>query len=463
MEPDFEHDVSSCLVDAPARAAYEAELGACAAGLEAVRAAHADGSLPLLRLPAASDDLAALAPHVARFRGDFDHVVVLGTGGSSLGGQTLCALADRGFGPVPGAPGAPIEQAAPKLHFMDNVDPDTFSALFGALDLARTGFIVISKSGGTAETLTQFLVCFDAVRSVLGCALGGGGTGNAGAHFLAITEPGDPGDNVLRRLASSHGIAILDHDPGVGGRFSALSLVGLLPAMIAGLDARAVRAGAAGVLDPLLAGAGASDTPSAVGAAISVALNRTKAISQTVLMPYLDRLGDFGLWYRQLWAESLGKGGQGTTPIRAVGTVDQHSQLQLYLDGPADKMFTLIMLDVAGSGAIVPSDLADDPALAYLSGRRMGDLMDAEQRATAETLIRRGRPTRIIRLATLDERVMGALMMHFMLETILAAHLLGVDAFDQPAVEDGKILTREYLAAGAASTASAENGEGVGS
>ncbi|MEE2971138.1 MAG: glucose-6-phosphate isomerase, partial [Pseudomonadota bacterium] len=312
---------------------------------------------------------------------------------------------------------------------------DTFSALFAALDLARTGFIVISKSGGTAETLTQFLACFDAVRGVV--------SGDAGAHFLAITEPND---NVLRRLAAAHDIATLDHDPGVGGRFSALSVVGLLPAMIAGLDAHAVRHGAAELLVPILAGAAAEDTPSAIGAAVSVALTRAKGVSQTVLMPYVDRLADFGLWYRQLWAESLGKGGQGTTPIRAIGTVDQHSQLQLYLDGPADKMFTMIMLDVAGSGAIVPPELTSDPALSYLSGRRMGDLMDAEQRATAETLIRNGRPTRIIRLATLDERVMGALMMHFMLETMLAAHLLGVDAFDQPAVEEGKILTRDYLA-----------------
>ncbi len=164
-------------------------------------------------------------------------------------------------------------------------------------------------------------------------------------------------------------------------------------------------------------------------------------------MPYVDRLADFGLWYRQLWAESLGKNGTGTTPIRAVGTVDQHSQLQLYLAGPADKMFTVVMLDCAGTGATVDAGLAADEALGYLRGRTMGDLMDAEQRATAETLARNGRPTRLIRLASLDEAVMGGLMMHFMLETIISAHLLGVDPFDQPAVEEGKVLTRRYLAA----------------
>jgi glucose-6-phosphate isomerase len=166
-------------------------------------------------------------------------------------------------------------------------------------------------------------------------------------------------------------------------------------------------------------------------------------------MPYVDRLACFGLWFRQLWAESLGKRGQGTTPVNALGTVDQHSQLQLYLDGPRDKMFSVVLLDCAGTGPRVDPALADDRALGYLTGRSVGDLMDAEGRATVETLIRNGRPTRVFRLTALDERVMGALMMHFMLETVIAAHLLGVDPFDQPAVEEGKVLTRQYLAGAA--------------
>ncbi len=406
---------------------YDDALAGTAGALEGLRAAHGDGSLPLLRLPAAREDLAALGPVADRLRADSDHVVILGTGGSSLGGQTLNALADRGFGPPKGAP---------RLHFMDNVDPDTFECLTASLDPRRTGFLVISKSGGTAETLTQFLIGLDWISGAVG-------KGNAGRHFVAVTEPAD---NVLRRLAAAHCIETLEHDPGIGGRYSALSLVGLLPAMVAGLDAAAVRAGAAEVLDPVLAGAAPGDVAPAVGAALSVALNRHRGVTQTVLMPYIDRLAFFGLWFRQLWAESLGKDGEGTTPIRAVGTVDQHSQLQLYLAGPDDKMYTIVLLDCAGLGAAVSPALAADPALSYLSGRAIGDLMDAEQRATAETLIRNGRPTRVLKLAALDERAMGALMMHFMLETIIAAHLLGVDPFDQPAVEEGKILTREYLA-----------------
>jgi glucose-6-phosphate isomerase len=209
-----------------------------------------------------------------------------------------------------------------------------------------------------------------------------------------------------------------------------------------------VREGAASVLDPVLQASDAHDLPPAVGAALSVGLARERGIGTTVLMPYCDRLGYFGFWYRQLWAESLGKGGNGTTPVRAMGTVDQHSQLQLYLGGPADKMFTVLILDTVGKGKpIAPASLGGDKSLAYLENQSLGDLLLAEAEATAVTLVKNGRPTRIMRIATLDERVMGALMMHYMLETMFAAHLLGVDAFDQPAVEEGKILTRQYLAA----------------
>ncbi len=426
----YVHLSSTCFAEAIGtggldRVLYERMLDRTRPVLENLRKAHDDGSLALLGLPGARADIEALGPVADDFRARFDDVVVLGTGGSSLGGKTLCALADAGFGPAAGAP---------RLHFMDNIDPHTFDALLAALDMARTGFLVISKSGSTAETLTQFLVCYAAADKA---------AAGAGERFTAISEPGD---NVLRRLAGRFGIDVLDHDPGVGGRYSALSLVGLLPAMIAGLDAARVREGAASVLDVLLKAHAPDQVEPAIGAAIAVGLARENRIGTTVLMPYVDRLADFGLWFRQLWAESLGKKGNGTTPIRALGTVDQHSQLQLYLDGPRDKMFTVIMLGTKRAGAGIDPELADDDALAYLRGKTMGDLMEAEQSATAKTLVERGRPTRIFRLKTLDERTIGGLMMHFMLETIIAAHLLGVDPFDQPAVEQGKVLAREYLA-----------------
>lgn len=392
-----------------------------------LRAWAADGSLPLLRLPAARDDLRAATELAERYAQSFAEVVLLGTGGSSLGGQTLAALADRGFGP---------RRGRPQLRFLDNVDPDTFDQLLERADPKRTGFLVVSKSGGTAETLCQFLICLEHWRERLGVKA-------LPSHFAVITEPKS---NPLRRIAERFGLPVLDHDPLVGGRFSVLSLVGLLPAMIAGLDVRAVREGAAQALDTALGDGADENCAPAVGAAISVALAKTHGIRTTVLMPYVDRLGYLGFWYRQLWAESLGKNGEGTTPIRALGTVDQHSQLQLYLDGPPDKMFTLLLADVAGQGRTVSPELAAEPELSYLAGRSMGDLLVAEGRATAETLIRKGRPTRVITLPRVDEGAVGALLMHFMLETIMAAHLFGVDAFNQPAVEDGKVLAKHYLA-----------------
>jgi glucose-6-phosphate isomerase len=428
----YVHLTSSCFSDVLGthgldRGRFDVLLEKTKPVLETLRAQYTDRTLPLLRLPELTDDLAALEPVAARYRDQFDDVVILGTGGSSLGGQTLCRLANVGFGPCEGTP---------KIHICDNVDPHSSSVMLEQLVLERTGFLVISKSGSTAETMMQFLVCLKAVQGVVG-------KDKASAHFTAITEPGD---NLLRRIAIKYDMTILDHDPDIGGRYSALSLVGLLPVMIAGLDAKAIRDGAASVLKPVLKGEAPENIAPAVGAAISVGLATENNILSTVMMPYVDRLADFSLWFRQLWAESLGKQGKGTTPINALGTVDQHSQLQLYLDGPRDKMFTIIMLSCAAGGPSVDPALADDDALAYLSGKSVGDLMDAEQHATAETLIRNKRPTRIIQLDRLDETVMGALMMHFMLETIIAAHLFEVDPFDQPAVEEGKILTRKYLA-----------------
>ena len=427
----YAQDLSACFADAVGgrgvdRADFAAALAATAPALAAIRAAHRDGSLPLLRLPGTRGDLPELARVAGRYRDRFDRVVALGTGGSSLGGKTLCALADRGFGPLAGAP---------RIDFAENVDPDGLDAMFAALDLARTGWLAISKSGETAETLAQLLVVL--------AALAARGI-DAADRVTALAEPGD---NTLRRLAAAHGFPVLDCDPGIGGRYSALSATGLLPATISGLDATAFREGAAAALDPVLAGAEPRSVPPAEGAALAVSLLRRSGIAQTVLMPYADRLADFARWFRQLWAESLGKDGAGTTPIDALGTIDQHSQLQLWLDGPADKLFTLIVLDRAGTGARIGAALAADPALAYIRDRTIGDLMAAEQRATAEVLARNGRPVRVLRLSTLDERAMGALMMHFMLETMIAAHLLGVDPFDQPAVEEGKALTRSYLAA----------------
>jgi len=365
--------------------------------------------LPALMLSRSMDDLEALESHAARFRSTFDDVIILGTGGSSLGGKTICALRTS---------------TTPRMHFMDNVDPHTFETLFASIDPQKTGVLVISKSGSTAETLCQFLVCLDHWK---------GSKLAPKDHFLLISEPTA---NTLRTMGNELELPHLDHPTTVGGRFSCLTLVALLPAMIAGIDVRALRAGAASLLDSVL------NDPhhAAVKGAVFAANSHSTPLH--VIMPYVDRLADFGMWYRQLWAESLGKEGKGLTPIRAMGTVDQHSQTQLYLDGPKDKAFTVILSDTRGEGATLSTS-----HVSYLNGKTMGDLLYAEALATIETFKSKGCPVRSMVLDQVDAGALGRLFMHYMIETVLTAHLMGIDAFDQPAVELGKVLTREYLAA----------------
>ena len=410
------------------QAVFDEYLGKTVPFLASLRVSVADGDRPVFAMGTKTDDLPAITDTAGYFRDSFDDVIVLGTGGSSLGGQTLCALAPMGY---------PALYNGPRLHFVDNVDPHTFNLLIDATDWTRTGVIAISKSGSTAETVAQFAVLIQTLRQYIADA-------SVADHVAVITEPKP---SPLTTMAETLSCRLLEHDPNVGGRYSALSATGMLPAAIAGLDIAKIRAGAAEVFGAMPDGSATGFSP-AEGAAVSVALERTRRATTTVLMPYCDRLANFGLWYRQLWAESLGKSGEGTTPIRAIGAVDQHSQVQLYLDGPADKMYTLVLTDTGENGPVIPGDALEMEELGYLRDRTMGDLLAAAGRATAETLANNGRPTRILRVPVVDEASLGALMMHFMLETVIAADLIGVDPYDQPAVEEGKVLTREYLQSG---------------
>jgi len=404
--------------------------------LRSLKRAHDDNSLPLLRWPARRDDIDRSTPLAVRFASGATDICLLGAGGSSLGAQALAQLTGwRTPGTViQGTPGNP------RLHFFDNLDGLSLSLTLRTLDLKTTRFLVISKSGTTAETLMQMLVCVAAIEDA-------GLEWNLAQHFLAITQPASSSQgNVLRRLCAQWDIEILDHDARVGGRFSVLTNVGMVPASLMGLDARALRAGAQEVLAPLIDAVSAADYAPALGAALNVGLARANGHTATVMLPYADRLQSFSRWFVQLWAESLGKQGGGSLPVAAIGPADQHSQLQLFLDGPNDKLINVIMTDTAGSGPRVLGKYKTDPEIGYLAGKSVGDLVDCEQRATVATLTKCNRPVRTFQIARVDERSMGALMMHFMLETIIAGHLMGIDPFDQPAVEQGKILTRDYLA-----------------
>ncbi len=423
----YTQNIDGCFgADRLAEPHYDSMLARTAPALARLRAQYDDGSLPLLRLPEARDDLGPCQSLAAHLLKDTSNLILLGTGGSSLGAQALAQIVDK-YHPI----GGPRE-GAPRFHFLDNLDPFAMDAVLRQLDLRTTRFLVISKSGNTAETMSQAL-------SVIAALEAAGGGKYMKHHFGVITEPGD---RALRRLAARYDFPVVDHPLGVGGRYSVLSSVGMVPAYCLGLDGAAVREGAAEVLAPLLAGATPDKIPSAQGAALTVACEEKLNANIQVVMPYGGGLERFAMWHRQLWAESLGKDGKGATPVAALGPVDQHSQLQLYLGGPRDKLYTMMTQDLAGKG---PRIVSDDAELAYLNGRTIGDLADAEQRATIDTLRANTRPVRVFHVPVLDARAIGGLFMHFMLETIIAAGLTGVDPYDQPAVEQGKALAKKYL------------------
>jgi glucose-6-phosphate isomerase len=418
------------------RAELEARLARLAPALQELRNAYADRSLPLLRIAEETADIEAAEAALAKLSAGARTVVFLGTGGSSLGGQTLAQLAGWN---LPGSAGKPSKDR-PRTRFYDNLDPDTLGAALADLDLASTRFVVISKSGGTPETLTQALAVIAALQEAgLGPRLP--------ELLLGLTEPAVAGRaNGLRSLLEGLGAPVLEHHPGIGGRFSVLTNVGLLPAMARGLDVRAVRAGARSVLEAMLAAPSTADFAPAVGAALSIALAEAQDVTVHVMMPYADRLGRLAAWFSQLWAESLGKDGKGTTPVACLGPLDQHSQLQLFMDGPRRHLMTILRTDTRGEGPRIPPGLAEAAGLAMMAGLSVGDLVAAQAEAVPEALVRAGRPVRVFDIERIDEAAVGALLMHFMLETILAGRLLGIDPFDQPAVELAKVLTRERLA-----------------
>lgn len=416
-----------------ATADFDALLKKTEAALDWLRAAYEKNELPILRMPEAVDDLPPVEVTAEKMLEGATDLVFMGTGGSALGAQALLQLADYNV------PGLALFRPAPRLHFLDNLDPVTLEALLAKLPLKTTHFLSVSKSGGTGETLTQTIAVIQALE-----AAGLGAT--IGKQIFGLSEPQTGAKkNALRALLAPYGVPFLEHHTGVGGRFSVLTNVGLLPARAAGLDIKAIRAGSAAALKPILDKKPAKDVPSAVGAALSVAAaNAGKNI--TVMMAYADRLERTTAWWVQLWSESLGKDGKGTTPVRALGPVDQHSQMQLHLGGPKDKLFTIVTVGSAGKGPKLGQELSERCGEPGFSGKTIGDLVAAQGRASADTLARNGRPVRTLHIEKLDEHALGEFLMHFMLETMIASKLFGVDAFDQPAVEEGKILAKKYLA-----------------
>ncbi|OFW80606.1 MAG: hypothetical protein A2887_00405 [Alphaproteobacteria bacterium RIFCSPLOWO2_01_FULL_40_26] len=338
----------------------------------------------------------------------YQKILVLGVGGSSLGGKTLSALKPQN-----------------KLEFLESIDPATVKNCLSKIDLRNAFFLVISKSGETIETICQTLIIVDQLHKEK--------IRNSAKQFLFITESQT---NSLAKIAKKIGAEIANHPNKIGGRYSCFSIVGLLPSLLCGLNIKKIRDGAKKTLGEFL-----SKNEIADSCAIQLSCYE-KNISGNVIMPYVDSLKNFTDWYRQLWAESLGKNNFGSTPINSMGTIDQHSQLQLYLDGPKDKFFTFITTKNHQNDFAI-KDLPDCKTL--FGKKKLSQIVAIEQQTTIEVLNRKKLPIRIFEIEKLDEEILGALMMRIFLETIVIAYAKNINPFDQPAVELRKNLAKEIL------------------
>jgi glucose-6-phosphate isomerase len=407
---------------AAARAAFD--------GFEARRRAGEVGFADLPSDAAGAEPSLRLAKELS---GRFANLLVLGIGGSSLGGRAILSALCHPFHNL-----IPRERrGGMRVFFPDNSDPTTFEALLGTLDLGETCFATVTKSGGTAETMSQHL----ALRERCVARLGEDGYRE---RCVLVT---DPAKGALRAIAQAEGLRALSVPGNVGGRFSALSAVGLLPAAAAGADVPSLLAGAASMEARCRTGS-LRENPALLYAGALHLLDTRKGRHIHVLMAYADALRDLGDWFVQLWAESLGKRPEvGPTPFRAVGATDQHSSLQLMMEGPHDKVVTFVRVarPRADLSISVPEGYRVHPEIAYLDGHSMGELIDAERRSTDAALRRAGRPTATIEIPRLDARALGELLMLLELATAYAGGLYGVNAFDQPGVEASKRYTQGLL------------------
>jgi glucose-6-phosphate isomerase len=402
-------------VDALARRAEE-----LAEGLRERREA---GELPFLDLHKRQDLLKAVTELAADVREEADTFVVLGIGGSALGTRTI--LNAIGTDRIP-------------VHVADNVDPWSFGALLDTLDLSRTTFNVISKSGETAETMSQFLILRDRLLRALGAI-------EYKKHMIITTAPEG---GYLRQIVNDEGFRDLIVPPGVGGRYSVLSPVGLLPAAVAGVHVDELLAGAAWMDARSQSHALWENPPYLFGSLLYLAEVR-KNKNVVVLMPYSDRLRELAAWFAQLWAESLGKAHDlnenavhvGQTPQAALGVTDQHSQVQLYLEGPSDKVIVMIRVEDHGRKLEIPSAYADLEGVSYLGGTELGALCNMEQRATELALQKHGRMVLTLQVPAVNAFTLGQLFQFFETATLFAGGLHRINPLDQPAVEEGKRLT----------------------
>ncbi|HKN18546.1 MAG TPA: glucose-6-phosphate isomerase [Dissulfurispiraceae bacterium] len=361
---------------------------------------------------------ASAIKEMGSYAGRFDNFILLGIGGSALGPRSILE-ALRPFHNFTGRP---------RVFIYDNVDPMTLKNILDLVDLGRTVINVITKSGSTAETMASFMILYQQIkdRSL-----------KPEEHVIITT---DPAKGNLRKIVNDHGLRSLPVPPGVGGRYSVLSAVGLLPAETIGIDCDAMLNGARDIhsrcMNPDI-----WQNPAYLAASGLYLLQQTKKRNITVMMPYADRLKAFSEWFCQLWAESLGKDGKGLTPYPSTGTTDQHSQLQLWMEGPQDKVVIFVAVEDYGTDIEVADVFEDMEGLNYLAGHTLTELIKTEQEASEIALSKNGRPSITITVPRIDAYHLGQLFHFFELVTALTGILIGINPFNQPGVEEGKNLT----------------------
>jgi glucose-6-phosphate isomerase len=396
---------------------------------EKLKADDRQGNFAFLGIPERRQEIRdtdEMAKDVAR---KFRTLIVIGIGGSDLGARTLIRALDDGKGMDVRFIGA-------------NTDPEEISDLLKSVDLKECALNIVSKSGGTLEPMSTFLFLRDRLIRRVGKK----------AHVKHVIATTDSEKGTLRTICDREGYRTLPVPDGIEGRFTALTPVGLFPAACAGIDVNALTRGARKVRERFL----------------SIPLNRNNVLNYAglhylgyakrdqrmhVLMPYAARLDLFGDWYRQLWAESLGKRlsrkgrvvNHGPTPISALGATDQHSQIQLYNEGPFDKLITFIEVGRLRDDFIVPKPYPDLPSVSYMGGHRFSRILHAEKQGTAVALAGNGRPNGTITIPSISGESVGGLMMFFMLATAVMGELLDINAFDQPGVEAGKKVMERML------------------
>ncbi|MBR3383558.1 MAG: glucose-6-phosphate isomerase [Clostridia bacterium] len=369
----------------------------------------------------------------ADVRARAESFVVLGIGGSALGPIAVQQALNHPFHNE-----LPREKRnGPRLYVADNVDPERMRALFEVIDPETTVFNVITKSGSTSETMAQLLTAMRMLVDLYG-------EEHLKDRLIATTDS-EKGN--LIGIAKQYGLTTFFVPEGVGGRFSELCPVGLLPAAVCGIDIDEMLKGAA-LMDELCDNDNIEENPALMYALLET-LAMKKGANIGVLMPYADSLKYFADWYAQLWAESLGKrrGEErvGQTPVKALGVTDQHSQVQLYTDGPFDKTITFLGVENYRTEFVIPHAADDYPNVAFLSGHTFNELISAERRATEHAVTVSGHMNKTVLLPEVNANTIGQLIMLFELATAYAGELLGIDAYDQPGVEEGKNMTYALL------------------